>query len=139
MKSDGVELDPNVIASAINAYVELNDTKVGCCIHGFTIKKGLESDVFMGSSLIELYSTCGQPEMAGNIFSNVSNKNLVVWNSLISCYCQNGLPMSPLVFFIFFDFMLDRILHFMLHLHGAHPSQTLPIMERVAALIKVNV
>ncbi|KAL2526838.1 Pentatricopeptide repeat-containing protein [Abeliophyllum distichum] len=46
MKSDGVEPDPNVIASAINACVGLNDAKLGCCIHGFTIKKGFESDVF---------------------------------------------------------------------------------------------
>ncbi|XP_022887112.1 pentatricopeptide repeat-containing protein At2g40720-like [Olea europaea var. sylvestris] len=129
MKSDGVELDPNVIASAINACVELNDTKLGCCIHGFTIKKGLESDVFTGSSLIELYSKCGQPEKAGNVFSDVSNKNLVVWNSLISCYCQNGIPDVSISLF-------PQILQNGLYPDSVSITSVLSAVSSVAALLK---
>ncbi|KAL2455392.1 Pentatricopeptide repeat-containing protein [Forsythia ovata] len=67
--------------------------------------------------------------MAGNVFSNVSNKNLVVWNSLISCYCQNGLPDVSIS-------LLPQILQ-----HGLYPDSVsitsiLAAVSSVAALLK---
>ncbi|XP_073131055.1 pentatricopeptide repeat-containing protein At2g40720 [Henckelia pumila] len=92
MESDGVKPDPNIIATVIIACTGLNDERLGFCVHGLSIKKGLNLNPFAGSSLIDFYSHCGLPDMAKRAFSNVSLKNLVVWNSLISCYYQNGLP-----------------------------------------------
>ncbi|KAL3650357.1 hypothetical protein CASFOL_006760 [Castilleja foliolosa] len=90
--SDGMKLDYIVVASAIIACVGCNDENLGFCIHGSAIKNGLGLDSFTGSVLIEFYSKFGKPDMANRAFSNVLKKNIVVWNSLMSCYSENGLP-----------------------------------------------
>lgn len=95
MASDGVKPDPNIIASALIACAAFGDEKLiklGGCFHGLAIKEGLDLDAFTGSSLIEFYSKCGEPNMARKAFSNVLQKNIVIWNTLISCYSQNDLP-----------------------------------------------
>lgn len=92
MESDCVKCDANIIASAVIACVGDGDVKLGVCIHGLAIKRGLDFDPFTGSTLIEFYSKNGQPAMAEKAFASVLRKNQVVWNSLISCYSHNALP-----------------------------------------------
>ncbi|KAI3470969.1 hypothetical protein Pfo_027632 [Paulownia fortunei] len=129
MESDGVKPDPRVIASAITACVGLGDGKLGCCIHGLAIKEGLDLDAFTGSTLIEFYSKCGQPDMAKKAFSNVLQKNLVVWNSLISCYSQNGLPDVSIS-------LLPQILRDGLYPDSISITSVLAAVSQMAALLK---
>ncbi|XP_071929818.1 pentatricopeptide repeat-containing protein At2g40720-like isoform X2 [Coffea arabica] len=91
MESDGMKADPDIMASVINSCVGLENIDLGCSIHGFVIKRRFELDAFVGGALVEFYSKWGQPRLVKTVFSDILNKNLVVWNSLISCYCQNGL------------------------------------------------
>ncbi|KAK4403462.1 Pentatricopeptide repeat-containing protein [Sesamum angolense] len=129
MESDGVKPDANVIASALIACVGLREGKLGCCFHGLAIKDGLDLDSFIGSSLIEFYSKCGQPDMARNAFSSVLQKNLVVWNSLISCYSQNGLPDVSIT-------LLPQILQDGLYLDSVSITTVLAAVSQMAALLK---
>eukprot|EP01018_Ginkgo_biloba_P030410 Gb_26158 [translate_table: standard] len=59
-------------------------------IHNYTIKRGYESDVFVGSALIDMYAKCGSLEFAHNVFDKMSQRNVVTWNALIAGYIQNG-------------------------------------------------
>ncbi|KAL3834747.1 hypothetical protein ACJIZ3_009483 [Penstemon smallii] len=129
MEIEGVKPDANIIASAIISCTGLGDGKFGCCIHGSAIKKGLDSDAFMGSSLIEFYSKCGQPKMANYAFLNVLNKNLVVWNSLISSYSQNGQPEVAIS-------LLPQILQHGLYLNSITITTVLAAVSQIAALLK---
>ncbi|KAL0341196.1 UNVERIFIED_CONTAM: Pentatricopeptide repeat-containing protein [Sesamum radiatum] len=129
MESDGVKPDANVIASAIIACVGLREGKLGGCFHGLAIKDGLDLDSFIGSTLIEFYSKCGQPDMARNAFSSVLQKNLVVWNSLISCYSQNGLPDISIT-------LLPQILQDGLYLDSVSITTVLAAVSQMAALLK---
>ncbi|PHT32375.1 hypothetical protein CQW23_28712 [Capsicum baccatum] len=92
METHNVNPDADIRAMVINASAGLKSLDLGCSVHGITIKRGEELDSSVSSSLLDMYSNCGQPEMAEKIFSGVSYKNLVVWNSLISCYSKNDLP-----------------------------------------------
>ncbi|KAI3897546.1 hypothetical protein MKW92_004912 [Papaver armeniacum] len=64
----------------------------GCRIHGYITKNGTGCDVFVGSSLVDMYGKFGLPEMAGSLFTDMPERNLVAWNSMISCYNRNNLP-----------------------------------------------
>lgn len=91
MKADGVKVDSDIMASIISACTGIEKVESGCVVHGFVIKNGLEMDIFVASSLVDMYSKFGFPDRAGNVFSDMRFKNLVAWNSIISCYSRNGL------------------------------------------------
>ncbi|XP_031271264.1 pentatricopeptide repeat-containing protein At2g40720-like [Pistacia vera] len=91
--------DSKIMVSVISACSGLENVDLGRQIHGFVIKCGFQLDFFVASSLIDMYSKCGSAEFAGNVFSDMPHKNLVAWNSMISCYCRNGLPELSIKFF----------------------------------------
>ncbi|KZV51928.1 pentatricopeptide repeat-containing protein-like [Dorcoceras hygrometricum] len=129
MESDGVKPDPKIIATVIIACTGVNDERLGFCFHGLSIKKGLNLNPFVGSSLVDFYSQLGLPDMAERVFSNVWPRNLVVWNSLMSCYYQNGLPDISIS-------LLSQILQ-----HGLFPdavsiTTVLPAVSSTAGLLK---
>ncbi|XP_010525519.1 PREDICTED: pentatricopeptide repeat-containing protein At2g40720 [Tarenaya hassleriana] len=90
--SESLRPDSDIMASVINACTGLEALGFGLQVHGYMMKTGLELDVFVGSSLIDLYSKCDVPEMAFEVFSGMPRKNIVAWNSMISCYSRNNLP-----------------------------------------------
>ncbi|KAG6485649.1 pentatricopeptide repeat-containing protein At2g03880, mitochondrial-like [Zingiber officinale] len=59
-------------------------------IHGCILKHGLESDAFVRSSLIDVYSKFGDLDYGYRIFNETATPDLVVWNSLIGCFAQGG-------------------------------------------------
>ncbi|KAH6827695.1 hypothetical protein C2S53_015779 [Perilla frutescens var. hirtella] len=128
MISEGVKPDPNVIASAIIACLGLDVEKLGCCLHGMAIKEGLNLDSCVGRALIEFYSKCRQLDMAKQAFSNILLKNLVVWNSLISCYSHNGLPDVSIS-------LLPQILQDGLHPDSISVTLVLAAAAQIAALL----
>ncbi|KAH0658278.1 hypothetical protein KY289_027026 [Solanum tuberosum] len=92
METHKVNPDANIMAMVINASAGLESLELGCSIHAITVKSGEEVDSSVSCSLVDMYSNCGKPEMAEKVFSGVPHKNLVAWNSLISCYSKNDLP-----------------------------------------------
>lgn len=57
-----------------------------CCI----MKPGFESNVVLGSALIDMYAKCGRLSEARKVFDNLITKNLVSWNTMLLGYAQHG-------------------------------------------------
>ncbi|KAJ9545275.1 hypothetical protein OSB04_024982 [Centaurea solstitialis] len=79
--------------SALSSCAGLRNLKMGAQIHGSLSKSSYERDVFMGSALVDMYSKCGNVGCARMVFDEMDRRNVVSWNSLITCYEQNG-PVS---------------------------------------------
>ena len=58
-------------------------------IHIQIIGRGLENDVFIRSTLIDMYAKCGLLLEAQNLFGSVLVHDIVVWNVLIMGYTEN--------------------------------------------------
>ncbi|OVA16263.1 Pentatricopeptide repeat [Macleaya cordata] len=62
----------------------------GKSIHGRVIKVACESDIFVGNSLLNMYSIFGQMDEARKVFDEMSQKDVVTWTSLIRGYAKLG-------------------------------------------------
>ncbi|KAK8506709.1 hypothetical protein V6N13_065839 [Hibiscus sabdariffa] len=62
---------------------------LGDSIHAQTIKKGFQSDVFVGSALVDFYAKCNKLQDSHRSFDGIDEKNVVSWNALISGYASN--------------------------------------------------
>lgn len=90
MFKNGITPNSSCLSSAINALANLKELHSGQNIHAHITKIGLTNDVFVSSSLIDLYGTCGNTENARLVFDTINNKNVVCWNTMITAYTSNG-------------------------------------------------
>lgn len=75
---------------AIKACSSLLDIFSGKQTHQQAFVFGYQSDIFVSSALIVMYSTCGQLEDARKVFDEIPKRNIVSWTSMIRGYDLNG-------------------------------------------------
>ncbi|RAL54552.1 hypothetical protein DM860_001680 [Cuscuta australis] len=85
-------LKPNsfTLSSILPIFAEHVDILKGKEIHGYAIRHGFDKDVFIGSSLIDMYANCTLVEDSYQVFCSLDEKDDVSWNSIISGFVQNG-------------------------------------------------
>eukprot|EP01018_Ginkgo_biloba_P022854 Gb_14354 [translate_table: standard] len=91
-KMQQVDMEPNgfTFTSILSACCSLAALDRGKQVHAYIIKKRFDSDVFVGSALVNLYGKCGNLEDLDQVFNKMPKKNAVAWNAAISAYAQNG-------------------------------------------------
>jgi pentatricopeptide repeat protein len=72
----------------LKACASLAVIEEGRCVHQQIIQSGLESDVFVGSSLVDMYPKCGSIVDAGNVFKKMSSRDVVSWTVMILGHMQ---------------------------------------------------
>ncbi|KAF2300116.1 hypothetical protein GH714_009213 [Hevea brasiliensis] len=89
------EVKPNsvTISSMLPILVELGLFKLGKEIHGFSLRFGIETDVFIANSLIDMYAKSGHSSKASNVFYLMPEKNVVSWNAMVANFAQNRLEL----------------------------------------------
>ncbi|KAK6153422.1 hypothetical protein DH2020_013061 [Rehmannia glutinosa] len=87
MLRDGVRPNMYTYSSVLRACEGFFNLKQ---LHCSIIKVGLESDVFVRSALIDIYSKWAELNAALNIFDEMVTSDLVVWNSVIGGFAQNS-------------------------------------------------
>eukprot|EP01018_Ginkgo_biloba_P000442 Gb_36920 [translate_table: standard] len=59
-------------------------------VHEEILTSGFESDIFVGSALVDMYAKCGNIQDARNVFEKVPQRDVVLWNAMIAGYAHNG-------------------------------------------------
>ncbi|CAK9149148.1 unnamed protein product [Ilex paraguariensis] len=85
-----VGIRSSAILFGLKSCIELGDLEFGRGIHTDALKFGLNISKFVGSSLIGLYSRCGDIEEAAKAFDEIIEKDIVAYTSLITGYAQVG-------------------------------------------------
>ncbi|XLT39578.1 hypothetical protein HN873_070870, partial [Arachis hypogaea] len=83
----GLRPDFYTFPPVLKACVNLIDGKK---IHCYVVKLGFERDVFVAASLINLYSRFGALDVAYELFDEMPDRDVGMWNAMISAFCQNG-------------------------------------------------
>ncbi|RRT39846.1 hypothetical protein B296_00026064 [Ensete ventricosum] len=92
MLSSGAPPNEFTVPMAVSASAELLDLDIGSCIHGSATKFGLlpENSVGVGSSLVYMYSKCGQVGDGFRVFDEMTMRDVVAWTALIVGCVRNG-------------------------------------------------
>ncbi|KAL1543247.1 pentatricopeptide repeat-containing protein, mitochondrial isoform X3 [Salvia divinorum] len=86
-----VEPTRSTLGSVLRAIATVANLTYGLQVHSWALKRGLSSNVYAGSSLVNMYAKCQKMEAAMEVFTDSEEKNEVLWNALIGGYAQNGL------------------------------------------------
>ncbi|XWS18058.1 hypothetical protein CRYUN_Cryun32bG0010000 [Craigia yunnanensis] len=62
----------------------------GTQLHAYCFKCGFDSNVYVGSSLLDMYARCGCMDEARLFFGALHTKNEVSWNALIAGHARKG-------------------------------------------------
>ncbi|PWA62945.1 Pentatricopeptide repeat-containing protein [Artemisia annua] len=94
-----VSLDPITMVTLFQSCGQMGSLKHGKMIHGFSLLKGLSSNLIVGNALIDMYMRCGCTKSAQVFFSSMCTENIVTWNTMIYGYMKNGCSSSGLTLF----------------------------------------
>ncbi|KAF3640878.1 putative pentatricopeptide repeat-containing protein [Capsicum annuum] len=90
IRSMNVVLDKYTFPSLVKSCSNALALREGQIVHGLIVRYGTDSDVFVGSSLIDLYGKCKEIEYARRIFDGIPIKNEVTWTAMIVGYVYAG-------------------------------------------------
>lgn len=90
MQREGIHPDKVTFLSVLKACISLPSLEQGIQVHSHIRRSGLEFDIFVASTLVDMYAKCGSVEEAHELFDGMQERNEVAWNSMIAGYVQHG-------------------------------------------------
>ncbi|KAM2668527.1 hypothetical protein EV2_020116 [Malus domestica] len=91
MVDEGVMPDKYVVPTVLKASALVRMLRIGKMIHGFVIRKALDSDVYVGNALIDFYANCGDFRSAMSVFDAMRERDVVSWTALVSAFMNEGI------------------------------------------------
>jgi pentatricopeptide repeat protein len=90
MQREGVEPDYVTFMGILSACASVAALEEGRHIHKQIIRSSCESNVCVGTSLIDMYSKCGSIEDAWSVFNKMATRNVATWNAMLGGYAMHG-------------------------------------------------
>ena len=90
MEKEGIKADVIIFLGILKACGRVEYLEQGRLMHCRIILYGLESDISLGRTLIDMYAKCEGFLEAQHVFDKLDNKDIVSWNSLIASYLPRG-------------------------------------------------
>ncbi|XP_057449821.1 putative pentatricopeptide repeat-containing protein At5g47460 [Lotus japonicus] len=84
------DADAFSFTSALAACAQLSLLNLGSSIHAKMVKLGMVGGTVVANCLIDMYGKCGCVEHAVRIFSEIIEKDVISWNSVIAASANNG-------------------------------------------------
>lgn len=90
MAEEGFNWNEHTLASVLSACSSLESLKMGKEIHSWVLKKGMDSNPFISSGIVDLYSKCGSMIYAESANAKIKLKNSFAVTSMIVGYAAIG-------------------------------------------------
>lgn len=100
LQQGGSSPTPQTLNKIISSCATSTSLDLGIRLHAVVIKLGFCSNIYICSALVDLYGKCGSLANAQKQFDEMSDRNVVTWNSLISGYLQAELPKRAIGLFL---------------------------------------
>ncbi|WRX18998.1 Pentatricopeptide repeat - like 10 [Theobroma cacao] len=99
MTQKGLKPDPVSSSFVLKSCMKFSSLVCGLQIHGRILGDGFQSDSLLLTTLMDFYSSFASRDEACKVFDEISKKDTVAWNVLISCYLRNGRTRDVLILF----------------------------------------
>ncbi|CAM6069276.1 unnamed protein product [Sphagnum tenellum] len=90
MQQEGVQPNSVTFVGVLNACASMIALEEGRCVHQHIIRCGWDSDVFVGSSLVDMYAKCGSMEDAWSVFNKMPSRDVVTWTTILGGCAMHG-------------------------------------------------
>ncbi|KAK3139642.1 hypothetical protein QOZ80_5AG0386870 [Eleusine coracana subsp. coracana] len=100
MLESGIMPGTITLSSLLPALVDIGYFHLGKEVHGYSIKREMESDIFIANSLMDMYAKFGCLQKASAVFMKIEGRNVVSWNAMIANLVQNGAETEAFSLFI---------------------------------------
>eukprot|EP00250_Pteridium_aquilinum_P000338 c10374_g3_i1 orf=1-639(-) len=90
MQHEGISPNAFTLVCCSKACGSLKATDRGQEIHTQVVEKGLERELLIGNSLVDMYVKCGLLEMAKAVLDKLPVRDVVSWTALIAGYAELG-------------------------------------------------
>ncbi|XP_059660981.1 pentatricopeptide repeat-containing protein At1g03540 [Cornus florida] len=98
--SGEISVKPIIYASLLQTCIKVQSFNHGLQIHSHVVKSGLETDRFVGNSLLAVYFKLGMNySETRRVFDGLFSKDVISWTSMISGYVRLGRPRNSLDLF----------------------------------------
>ncbi|KAL4183889.1 hypothetical protein AMTRI_Chr11g157330 [Amborella trichopoda] len=82
--------DNYTFPSLLKACANEPSLQIGEIIHSTIVKRGIESDLFVQTGLIDIYGKCFNMQCACKVFDKMTTKSIVSWTAMIVGYSSSG-------------------------------------------------
>ncbi|KAG0461128.1 hypothetical protein HPP92_021425 [Vanilla planifolia] len=97
MVSNGrVRPDSSSFTVALKACAKIPDVEAAEEIRSHAFSLGYGADVFVSSSLVNLYAKCGKMDAAMKVFERMPKRDLVLWTTMITGLACAGMPLEAI-------------------------------------------
>lgn len=86
----GLKGDNFTYPFVLKCCAELSSIWMGKCVHGQSLRTGLESDMYVGTSLISMYVKCCEMSNARTLFDEMTVRGVSSWNAMIAGHMREG-------------------------------------------------
>jgi pentatricopeptide repeat protein len=114
MLQAGTKPNQFTFASILKVCVTMSSLDQAKQVHLQIQRSGFESNVFVGSTLVDVYNKCGSMEDAHKVFDKMHQCNVVSWTAMMAGYVQNGHDEKALELFCQMQLANTRPDHFTL-------------------------
>jgi pentatricopeptide repeat protein len=90
MQQEGVQPGRVTFVGVLNACASVVALEEGRCAHQQIIQSSLESDLIVGTTLIDMYAKCRSMQDAWRVFIKMPSRDVVSWNAIILGYVKCG-------------------------------------------------
>lgn len=99
MKRCGERLNMSSFSCTLSTCAQIAALELGKQLHGRLVKAGYETGCFVGNALLLMYGKCGSIDEACSAFEDISEKDVVSWNTMIAGYARHGFGKEALAIF----------------------------------------
>ncbi|CAE6187617.1 unnamed protein product [Arabidopsis arenosa] len=88
------------LRDVLRSFMMRTETENPRSIHCFALKCGFLQDLATSSKLLTIYGRTGDLVSSLGLFGELKDKDVIVWNSMITCLNQNGRYMAAVGLFV---------------------------------------